>query len=496
MKLSIKDNYIGNTKLIRILKTAFFVLAVCSIMHAQNNKGKIIILDFEISDMEEAEGKILSDRFRSEIVKTKLFSIDDRKESILAMMQAAKEQGGCVTTNCTEKWGKMLGAQFVISGSITQIGETYTVKADLFSVSTAQTERSKGSNYNGPVEGMLTVMEVLAWEIMGLDPPPLLKARLSGINTSEMFTISVMDFSGNGIIQMEAEALSDEFGKEVEKTGMVAMISRDVAKNILMESKGWGGFTACMARNCAMETGALIGAQYVVGGSISKNGNSYDILLRLFSVVTGAEKATREVTYRGPVDGLVVEIRILAWDMMGLKPPRSLTSSRKGKIVGPGLMEILQSPRYKPMVLSTFIPGLGQYSVGNLNSARWYFGSVLFAAGMVAYNYSEYDGAYKWSDELYYDNYLLQNNSVDMLAYEEKVRRAVKDVEWHNDQMKLFAGISVTAWLMNIMNANTLGKPLAEELPWLTALNPNMGIDYKPELNAPVLTLSIDLPSR
>ena len=59
MKLSIKDNYIGNTKLIRILKTAFFVLAVCSIMHAQNNKGKIIILDFEISDMEEAEVKIL-----------------------------------------------------------------------------------------------------------------------------------------------------------------------------------------------------------------------------------------------------------------------------------------------------------------------------------------------------------------------------------------------------------------------------------------------------
>ena len=58
-----------------------------------------------------------------------------------------------------------------------------------------------------------------------------------------------------------------------------------------------------MARNCAMETGALIGAQYVVGGSISKNGNSYDILLRLFSVVTGAEKATREVTYKGPVDG-------------------------------------------------------------------------------------------------------------------------------------------------------------------------------------------------
>ena len=483
--------------MIRILKTAFLTIAVCSVVLTQENKGKIIILDFEVSDMEESEAKILSDRFRSEITKTKLFSIDDRKESILAMMQAAKEQGGCITVNCAEKWGKMLGAQFVISGSILKTGKTtYTVKADLFSVASAQTERTKGSNYNGPIEGMLTTMEVLAWEIMGLDAPPLLKARQSGINTSEMFTIAVMDFSGSGIIQMEAEALADEFGKEVDKTGMVAMISRDVAKNILMQSKGWGGFTACMSRNCAVETGALIGAQYVVGGSISKNGDTYEIILKLFSVVTGVVKATREVKYKGPVDGLVVEIRILAWDLMGLKPPRSLKASRKGKIVGPSLMEIMQSPRYKPMVLSTFVPGLGQLSVGKRNSARLYFGTVVFAAGMVYYNYSEYDGAYKWSDELYYDNYLLQNTSEDMLEYEKKVKRAVKDIEWHNDQMKLFAGISITAWLVNIINANTLGKPLAEELPWMAALNPSMGIDYKPELNAPVLTLSIDLPSR
>jgi hypothetical protein len=83
-----------------------------------------------------------------------------------------------------------------------------------------------------------------------------------------------------------------------------------------------------------------------------------------------------------------------------------------------------------------------------------------------------------------------------MIEYEKKVKRAVKDIEWHNDQMKLFAGISITAWLVNIINANTLGKPLAEELPWMAGLNPSIGIDYKPELNAPVLTLSIDLPSR
>ena len=41
--------------MIRILKTAFLTIAVCSVVLTQENKGKIIILDFEVSDMEESE---------------------------------------------------------------------------------------------------------------------------------------------------------------------------------------------------------------------------------------------------------------------------------------------------------------------------------------------------------------------------------------------------------------------------------------------------------
>jgi len=113
---------------------------------------------------------------------------------------------------------------------------------------------------------------------------------------------------------------------------------------------------------------------------------------------------------------------------------------------------------------------------------------------MILYNYSEYSGAYDWSYELYNDNYLKQNNSVDMLTSEKKVRRAVKDVEWHNNQIKTFTGIIATAWILNIYNAYKLGKPKGDDLPWNRALNMKMGMNYNPYLNTPLITLSVNLP--
>jgi TolB-like protein len=468
-------------------------ISVPSMGLSQEGKNNIIILEFESIGLDTNEVLILTDRFRSEIDNINLYTIDNRTETIKTLQGAAKAQGGCIADNCADKFGKVLGAKFVIDGSITQIGNLYSVETEIILVETGLSERSIGATYTGAVEGVLTIMEFLAYEIMGLKPPPELMARKMGINTGEKFTIGVMDFNGIGIIQMEAASLTDEFGTEIDRTGRVVSISRSNIKKIMLESKGWG-FAPCLNSECAKDNGAVIGSQYVIGGEITKDGDKYNIIIKLFSTVTGMMKANRDITYKGPVDGLVTEIRLLAWDIMGLKPPKSLTSARKGKIIGPTMMEMLQSDRYKPMVLSTIVPGLGQLSVGKKKAARLYFGTVAFGVGMILYNYSEYSGAYDWSYELYNDNYLKQNNSVDMLTSEKKVRRAVKDVEWHNNQIKTFTGIIATAWILNIYNAYKLGKPKGDDLPWNRALNMKMGMNYNPYLNAPLITLSVNLP--
>ena len=47
----------------------------------------------------------------------------------------------------------------------------------------------------------------------------------------------------------------------------------------------------------------------------------------MFSVATGAAESMKNITYAGEVDGLIVEIEILAWDILGLNAPRSLRAN-------------------------------------------------------------------------------------------------------------------------------------------------------------------------
>ena len=52
----------------------------------------------------------------------------------------------------------------------------------------------------------------------------------------------------------------------------------------------------------------------------------------MFSVATGAAESMKSITYSGKVDGLITEIEVLAWEILGLNVPRSLTR-RETKII-------------------------------------------------------------------------------------------------------------------------------------------------------------------
>ncbi|GIS73669.1 MAG: hypothetical protein CM1200mP10_32460 [Candidatus Neomarinimicrobiota bacterium] len=49
----------------------------------------------------------------------------------------------------------------------------------------------------------------------------------------------------------------------------------------------------------------------------------------MFSVATGAAENMQSVTYEGKVEGMIVEIEILAWTILGLDPPKDLIKKRR-----------------------------------------------------------------------------------------------------------------------------------------------------------------------
>jgi len=205
------------------------------------------------------------------------------------------------------------------------MGKSYTIDCKMFSVETGETVRTKSATHKGDVSGLLTEMEILAWEIVGLDAPQRLKLKRAGTDATR--TVAVLDFEGRGITMQEAQTLTDRFTTSLASTNKVVMVERGTMNDVLQEQ----GFDAgeCTSDECAAEVGAMLGVEYMISGAIGKLGDTYTIDAKMFSVATGAAESMKNITYSGKVDGLIVEIEILAWNILGLDPPRALKKKRK-----------------------------------------------------------------------------------------------------------------------------------------------------------------------
>ena len=154
-----------------------------------------------------------------------------------------------------------------------------------------------------------------------------LNDETAGMLSEGKTTLALLDFDGRGINAMEAATLTDRLMTELAKTDAVILVERNQMNEILEEQ----GFqqSGCTSAECAAEVGALLGVQNMVSGSFGKLGDTYTIDAKIFSVGTGATIRAVSKTYSGKVDGLITEIEVLAWELVGLTPPQALIEKQK-----------------------------------------------------------------------------------------------------------------------------------------------------------------------
>ena len=310
-----------NNTLTYVLLTFLIVATV----QAQDTRPTVAILDFEGQGISVQEVQTLTERMRSEIGSTNAVRLIERKAIESIMAEQGLAQSGCVSDECAAEVGQLLGVQFMISGTIGKLGDSYTIDVKMFSVETGATERSVNATHEGDISGLLTEMQILAWEIVGLQPPGRLKLKRGGDQNKS--TVAILDFEGRGISLMEAQTLTDRFTTAMSKTDRVQLVERGVMSEVL-EEQGMAG-SECSSQECAAEVGAMLGVEFMVNGAIGKLGDAYTIDIKMFSVATGAAENMQSVTYEGKVEGMIVEIEILAWTILGLDAPKDLIKKRR-----------------------------------------------------------------------------------------------------------------------------------------------------------------------
>ena len=96
--------------------------------------------------------------------------------------------------------------------------------------------------------------------------------------------IAIIDFEGIGVSNSEARSLTQRLTSEMIALGVYQVVERSEMKRLLDEQKFQ--YSGCVNMKCAVEIGKMIGAKYMVVGSISKLGSTFSVDSRLVSVET------------------------------------------------------------------------------------------------------------------------------------------------------------------------------------------------------------------
>jgi hypothetical protein len=169
---------------IKKMKNYTLMLSVLclQLLKAQLADGKttVAILDFEGRGINQMEAATLTDRLMSEMVSTDAVIMVERNQMAEILEEQGLQQAGCTSGECAAEVGALLGVQNMVSGSFGKLGTTYTIDAKMFSVESGATIRSSSKTYKGEVDGLLPIIQIVAWELVGLEPPADLVALAAG----------------------------------------------------------------------------------------------------------------------------------------------------------------------------------------------------------------------------------------------------------------------------------------------------------------------------
>ncbi|OUV43028.1 MAG: hypothetical protein CBC68_01425 [Candidatus Marinimicrobia bacterium TMED108] len=139
------------------MKLPFKLLAVL-VSTTLSAQLSVAVLDFDGIGITEDEARALSGRFGTEFmgVSKGTYKIVERNQ----MGQILEEQGfqntGIVSSDDAVKMGEALGADFIVSGSISKVGTLFSINARLLNVQSAEVVKSISHDHMGDIVDLMT----------------------------------------------------------------------------------------------------------------------------------------------------------------------------------------------------------------------------------------------------------------------------------------------------------------------------------------------------
>ena len=148
-------------------KTLVIVLLLLSFVSAQET---IAVVEFEGKGISQVEASALTDELEIHITNFSGYTVVERGRMEEILKEQGLQQTGCISSECAVEIGKLLGTKFIILGSISKVGSTFSVNAKIVDVQTGQIVIPASYKFRGEIDDLLILgMAEIASQLLGKD---------------------------------------------------------------------------------------------------------------------------------------------------------------------------------------------------------------------------------------------------------------------------------------------------------------------------------------
>lgn len=188
------------------------------------SKTAVAVLELDPNGVSDSEARALSDRLRIEIFNAGVFEVMERDKMNRILDEMQFHLNDCTTDECAIEIGRLIGVKKIIAGSISKVGEFFTVSARLIDVETSKIEATAIEDVEGSLGIVLTkAMPSIARKISGqagLDIRAEVVKSSVNITVEPSFSSIYIDGKYQGEAPIKIELVPDsEYVLRVENTG-------------------------------------------------------------------------------------------------------------------------------------------------------------------------------------------------------------------------------------------------------------------------------------
>ena len=311
-------------------------LSIPSVAFSQGSTQKITIavLEFEGNGVPDQTMQDVSARFATEYgaFKGSKFIIINRSQMRTTLLEQGVRVYGCSSFKCGLEAGNALGADYVVTGTLTKNGSVYSLKSQLIDIKSART--ISRANYDNIVGDIVTVMEKEVKKAAAY----LASAKVE----SEVVQKEVAEISNQKVIILPLEITLDK-SFEAEQLALLVnewirgevtfseksnLVDFSIEKTILSKEEFKSGV---MSNEVAKVIGKQNDATHVITWTLRVTENKSHVIMNHFNIVGRPESVLGTWVEGGlrarfqtktNIDVLKMNIRKYTWPILGATSPK------------------------------------------------------------------------------------------------------------------------------------------------------------------------------